>query len=154
MFTHEITTSITIDAEPARVWAVLTDLAAHERWNPFFASMRGTLAVGERLEIAARKPDGTAGMRFRPIVLEMEEAARLVWRGRLVVPGLFTGTHRFLLTPTGDGRTHLEHGESFAGLAIAVSGSVMRDTEAGFEAFNRALADEVARRTTPIDAGC
>ena len=37
---------IEIDAEPARVWAILMDFEAYPEWNPFITSIEGEQAVG------------------------------------------------------------------------------------------------------------
>ncbi|MGZ5382453.1 MAG: SRPBCC family protein [Acidimicrobiia bacterium] len=38
---RSIETSIEIDAQPARVWEVLTGFERYPEWNPFVASLHG-----------------------------------------------------------------------------------------------------------------
>lgn len=140
-----ITTTIDIDATPAEVWGVLIDFPSHEQWNPFFARMVGSPEVGTKLKITARKGDGD-GMSFAPKVLEVEAAQILRWKGQLFVPGIFDGEHSFRLEALPNGRTRLHHGETFTGILIPLMGKVLADTEAGFIAFNEALAVEVTAR--------
>ena len=147
-----ISTTIDIDAAPDLVWSVLTDFPAHAEWNPFFASISGTPAVGEQLRVVARKDDGSEGMVFRATVLDADPGVRLRWKGRLVLPGLFDGTHDFRLEPLADGRTRLHHGEEFRGLLVPLLGGVVRDAEAGFGEFNRALAERVAAKLADCSA--
>lgn len=142
---HTIATQIDIPATPEQVFAVLVDFPAHARWNPFFAKMEGEAVVGATLDIAARNKEGGEGMRFRPTVLEVEPGRRLRWKGKLFVPGLFDGTHDFRLEAI-DGGTRVHHGEEFRGLLIPFVGGVLRETEEGFQALNKALAKEVAER--------
>lgn len=143
---HTIHTTIEIDASPDQVWSVLVDFPSHASWNPFFASVAGDAIVGATLRIAARKDDGSEGVVFRPVVLDVEPGRRLRWKGKLLVRGLFDGTHDFRLEALDDGRTRLHHGEEFRGLLVPLFGRILRDTEVGFRDFNQALADRVEGR--------
>jgi len=146
-----IHTTIDIDATPQEVWEVLIDFDSHERWNPFFARINGSPSVGEQIGITARKPDGSGGVKFSPTILEVEPAVRLRWKGKLLVKGLFDGEHIYELAALPDGGTRFDHSENFSGVLIPLMGKVLADTEAGFNAFNAALADEVDARR---GAGC
>lgn len=154
---RQIHTTIDIPAAPEAVWEVLTDFPSHAEWNPFFASIEGRAAVGEQLRIVARKgeigaADEATGMRFTPTVLDVEPARLLQWRGRLLMPGVFDGTHRFELTPTADGGTRLDHSESFRGALVPFVGRVLKETEAGFKAFNQALEERVTASPAAPDS--
>lgn len=141
-----LSTTIEIDATAQEVWATLIDFPSHERWNPFFAGIEGSAAVGEQIKIVARKSDGGEGMGFTPTILEVEPGHMLRWKGKLLVNGIFDGEHMFELIDLGDGRTRLNHSENFSGVLIPFMGKVLKETEAGFRAFNEALAVEVVAR--------
>ncbi len=131
-------TEILIDAPPATVWAILTDFVAYPDWNPFVSSAVGTLAVGERLVIRLVPPGGKP-VTFKPTVTEVDAGRSLEWLGRLVLPGVFDGRHRFELLPNGDG-TRLVQTERFSGVVVPVMRrSLDTHTRAGFEAMNTAL---------------
>lgn len=137
----EIATEILIDAPPARVWAVLADLAAYGAWNPFMPEASGALQPGTRLRVRIVPPGG-GGMTFRPRLLAVTPEKELRWRGHLLIPGLFDGEHRFLLESVDGGqRTLFRHGESFSGLLLPVifGARAQAATRAGFEAMNAAL---------------
>jgi hypothetical protein len=139
---HELRTEIDIEAPPAEVWARLADLPSYADWNPFITSASGSVAVGERLTLRMQ-PTGGRAMTFRPTVTRAEPGAAFEWLGRLVVPGLFDGRHRFELTETGSG-THLVQSEQFSGLLVRfVRRSLDTGTRAGFEAMNEALRRQV-----------
>src|ERR1700761_8101487 len=90
-----------IDAPPATVWAVLTDLARYPEWNPLFPQADGDLATGQRITLR-RAPGGGFPGTIRPRVTALSPDTELQWESRL--PGLITGQHRFTLKP-GNGGT-------------------------------------------------
>ncbi|TKJ18356.1 SRPBCC domain-containing protein [Blastococcus sp. CCUG 61487] len=144
---HRLSTEIDIAAPPHAVWAVLTDLPAHAEWNPFITAASGTVRPGERLSLRLQPPGGRA-LSIRPTVTEATDDRLLEWQGRLGVPGLFDGRHRFELHPTDRG-TRLVHGESFSGLLVRpLRGSLDGGTLAGFRAMNEALRHRAERGPT------
>jgi len=144
---HDLCTAIDIEADPELVWPHLTDLAAYAEWNPFITAATGEVAPGRRLELRMEPPGGRA-VTFRPHVIAVSTASTLEWLGRLGVPGLFDGRHRFDLIPTETG-TRLIQRETFTGLLVRpIRRALNRGTVAGFEAMNAALRTRVleARR--------
>jgi hypothetical protein len=137
-----VSSAIDIDAPPAEVWAVLTDLAAYPEWNPLFPEASGQIAVGERLTLASRPTVGRA-MTIRPKVLAVQPGAELRWASSL--PGIIGGEHSFTLTSVGSG-TRLVQGETFRGLLVPLSGKTIAAAEADFAALNRALKQRVEQR--------
>ena len=136
---HELHTEITIDAPTRVVWEVLVDLDRYAEWNPFVVRSSGTVAVGERLVNRLQPPGGRA-MTFRPTVTQVETGRAFEWLGRLGLPGIFDGRHRFELRETPSGETVLTHTEQFAGILVrAMRTSLDDNTKAGFEAMNAAL---------------
>ncbi len=143
---HTVTTTIDIEAAPELVWQELADLAGHADWNPFIVQATGQLEPGGRLDIQLRPPDGK-GMRFRPTVTVLDEGRTLEWLGRLGIPGLFDGRHRFELHATATG-TRLVHQEQFSGIFVrAARRSLDGSTRAGFELMNEALRARVLQRS-------
>ena len=112
MAQQEIETSILIDAPPSRVWQVLSDFHAYPAWNSFIRAISGPLRDGARLSIQITPP-GRASMRFRPTVLVVTPDQELRWRGSLLIPGLFSGEHFFLLRSEESNSTRVLHGERF-----------------------------------------
>ena len=136
--------TVEINASPERVWAILTDLPGHASWDPFITAISGSLVPGQKLNVTI-KPPGGRQMSFKPTVTSVVENRELAWLGRLVMPGLFDGAHRFTLEPTQSG-TKLQASESFSGLIVAFSGGLLQNTQQGFEQLNAALkrrAEEV-----------
>ncbi len=142
---NELRAEIEIDAEPARVWAVLMDFEAYPDWNPFITSIEGETAVGAKLR-ARLQPPGGRGITMSPSVTVNEPGTAFGWLGKLGgVPHLFDGAHRFELQPIdGGSRTRFVQSERFRGILLPlVRRSILPATLSGFEAMNRALAERV-----------
>ncbi len=138
---HELRTQIEIAADAERVWSVLTDFAAFPQWNPFIRSVRGTAEPGKSLVVRIQ-PSGGRGMTFRPTLLVADRPHELRWRGRLLVPGIFDGEHRFTIEPLSDARVRFEQSERFTGLLVALfRSSLDTDTKRGFVEMNHALKE-------------
>lgn len=142
---HEIRTEIDIEAPPEAVWNVLVDLTAYAEWNPFIVSAEGNVEVGQELDNRLRRPNGRT-MRFTPTVTKVAPAEVFEWLGRLWMPRIFDGRHRFELHTTPAG-THVQHSETFQGALVRpLRASLDRDTRAGFEAMNVELKRRVENR--------
>ncbi|PSB08160.1 SRPBCC domain-containing protein [filamentous cyanobacterium CCP1] len=143
MVAKEINTSIEIDAPAEAVWEVLTDFSHYSQWNPFIRSIHGEAKQGETLEVSIQPP-GSNGMTFRPVILTLQPGCELRWLGRLLLPGIFDGEHRFQIEPLGENRTRLIHGEVFSGLLVPfLWSSLDKQTRQGFEEMNHALKRQV-----------
>lgn len=135
---YELHSEIDIEASPETVWDILTDLDGYADWNPFVVSSEGQVAVGERLTNRMQQPGGKA-VTFRPTVTVAEPNHVFEWLGRLGLPGIFDGRHRFELeaTPTG---TRLAQTEKFNGVLVRfMRKSLDTQTHEGFEAMDAAL---------------
>jgi len=136
---HELHTEIDIHATPETVWNILTDLEHYPEWNPFIVQSRGHVAVGNEL-INRMQPPGGKATTFKPTVTAVDAAQTFEWLGRLGVPGVFDGRHRFELEPTPSGGTRVVHAEQFQGVLVRLlRKSLDTRTNAGFEAMNAAL---------------
>lgn len=135
----EISTVIDINAPVEVVWRELVNFAAYPAWNPFIRSIEGELALGGRLSIWVCPPNNK-GMRFKPLVRELEEHHKLVWLGSLLFPGLFDGEHCFKLAALDGEHTRLVHKEKFSGILVPLFWPKLdKDTRQGFADMNQAL---------------
>jgi hypothetical protein len=144
---RELRFEIEFEGTPEDAWAVLTDLPAHPRWNPFITEIEGELRVGARLDVRLQPVDERA-MTFHPRVLVVEPTRELRWIGKVLLPGVFDGEHRFLIEDLGAGRVRFVQSERFRGILVPFLWRRLRDggTAAGFRAMNEALARRVAER--------
>lgn len=129
-----LSTNIDIQATPATVWSILTDLKAFPSWNPFLTEASGPLDVGQQLSIRA------GGMAFRPTVTHCIPKQRIAWLGKFWFKGLFDGIHSFRLEALPNGYVRFHHEEHFSGLLVGLFKKKLNtETRAGFEAMNKAL---------------
>ena len=139
----EITTQIEIDAAPTAVWDTLTNFAGYAEWNPSM-EIAGRAESGERLKVTFTYPNQKPTT-VRPTVLVADAPTDFRWQGRLFVPGLYDGEHRFVLAPLQDGtRTQFTQAETFGGILVGlINRRIGSDVKAGFEAMNEALKRHV-----------
>ena len=143
-FRNEIHTEATMEGSSEEVWSVLTDFPSYGEWNPGMGQVDGEAVVGTRLTIRFT-PKGGRSMTIRPTVLTAEPDRELRWLGRLLVPGLFDGEHRFTIEEREPGRVTFVQAERFRGLLVPFLRRVIEvDTLATFRAVNEALAVRVA----------
>ncbi|HTB31082.1 MAG TPA: SRPBCC domain-containing protein [Bacteroidia bacterium] len=144
----EIKTEITINALPAKVWAVLTDFENYPNWNPFIKSISGKVAVGKKINTRL-EPPGAKGMTFTPTVLAYEKNKEFRWLGHLLFQGLFDGEHKFELIASGNDTTIFRQSEKFSGILIPLFKKMLdTNTVNGFNLMNQKLK-ELAEKTIP-----
>jgi hypothetical protein len=142
-FRNEIRNEIEIDASTDEVWDVLVDFASYPEWNPVM-EIEGRPSAGSRLTVSFARPSGRRFV-LKPHLLVVERGRELRWLGRMFVPGLFDGEHRFEIREIAPGRVTLVQGERFRGLLVPFLRKLIEvDTVANFHRSNEALATRVA----------
>jgi uncharacterized protein YndB with AHSA1/START domain len=81
--------TIDIDAPPAEVWAVLTDLGSYHEWNPLFVKADGNVAEGQRIRLRSKHPANGRLMTVKPRITAAQPGAELRWASSL--PGIISG---------------------------------------------------------------
>jgi hypothetical protein len=83
---------------------------------------------------------GGKGMTLKPTVTEVDAGQTYEWLGRLGLPGVFDGRHRFDLIENPDGGTRFVHSEQLDGALVRLMRNWLDSkTLDGFEAMNTAL---------------
>jgi hypothetical protein len=144
IFRAEMSTSIEINATPARVWEVLTDLRAYGQWNPMIVRAEGTVQKGRRLKVRFA-PKGSRAYTFFPKLLVVEPLRELRWLGFPRFPGILDTEHYFVIEPARSGTSSvMTHGAVEYGLLAPVASLFLSGTARHFEAMNQALKSRVA----------
>jgi hypothetical protein len=131
-------TSITIQARPEPVWALLTDAAGYQQWNSTVEKIDGRIAAGEKVTVHARISPGRA---FPVRVTGFAAPRSMVWAGGMPF-GLFTGTRNFTLTPMADGTVRFAMTEAYSGLLAPLIVRSIPDLQPAFDTF----ANDLKRR--------
>jgi hypothetical protein len=136
---RELITQLEINAPAERVWGILVDFEGYPRWNPFIRHINGEPKEGSRLR-AFLQPPGSRGMTIKPVVLRADPGRELRWLGRLFLPGLFAGEHRFVIEPTAGSEVIFTQAERFRGLLVPLLWNFLdKKTRDGFNRMNEAL---------------
>ena len=140
-----ISTEILINTSKEKVWNILSDFPAYPDWNPFITEISGELKNGSRLNVVL-KIDEKKESKFNPELISVIPGEKFCWRGKLVMKGVFDGTHYFILEETEDGKTLLTHGENFQGfLAGFILKRIKSETLAAFERMNLAMKEKAEK---------
>jgi hypothetical protein len=136
MRSYEVRRSIA--ADPAAVWATLTDADRLVASNTGIRRIDGPIALGSAFTLWS---DAMPGRGFKTRVSAMEPPHRMVWEGGLPA-GLFRGVRTFTLTAA-NGGTEFLMCEEFTGPMLPLIWRSMPDLQPSFEVF----ADGLARAT-------
>ena len=134
-----------IDASPAEVWALLTDVGGWRDWNSGVDRVEGRVALGEQLTIYATM------IRNRPFsvtVTELRPQEAMRWRGGLPF-GTAVIERTYSLDAQDDGGTVLTVREDHTGPLAALLGRTTPDLNPSFRQFCaglKARAEERAAR--------
>jgi hypothetical protein len=143
MFRNEIRSETTIEGTAEEVWGVLSDFGSYSEWNPGMQQVLGEAKAGTRLHVRFQLNGGRV-MTMKPTVLVAEPGRELRWLGRLLMPGIFDGEHRFEIQETEPGRVRFVQGERFKGLLVPFLRKLIEvDTATTFTKVNDALAARV-----------
>jgi hypothetical protein len=136
-----ISAIIEIAATPERVWAVLTDLASYEAWNPVFCKAAGEFTVGNYLTLTTIQPRNGRTMTVKVKVVAATPAAELRWKSSLLL-GLSSSKRAFILGRDGDSGTELTQTGSYQGLFTTFSYQTVGRIQTSFEAINQAVKEQ------------
>ncbi len=142
----EYRVGVNIAAEPAVVWALLTDAPQYPEWNSTVISIGGTIAAGEEIALKAKiDPKRT----FELTVSTFEPGARLVWEdgGRA-----FKGVRTFTLTRRDDGTTDVTMAEVLTGSMMGMIEGKLPDFRPSFNDFAADLKRAAEANAPAADA--
>jgi hypothetical protein len=126
--------SITINASPDTVWAILTNGAQWTSWNPTVEKLEGTITPGGKLKVFTKLSPGQA---FPVRVSEFTPPRKMVWTGGMPL-GLFKGERTYTLTPVSGG-VEFAMREEFTGFMAPLITRSIPDLQPAFNDFAAAL---------------
>jgi hypothetical protein len=133
-----------IDASPAEVWALLTDVRSWRDWNSGVDRVEGRVALGEPLTVYATM------IRSRPFtatITELRPREAMRWRGGFP-GGLAVIERTYSLDAQEDGGTVLTVREDHSGPLARLLGRSTPDLNPSFRQFCAGLKAEVEGRTS------
>ena len=137
----EITKEVVIKATAEIVWTILTDFKNYPSWNPFIKSVEGNIEVGSKPEVTIMQ-SAAKRTTFKPRVLTLVPARELSWLGRLLLPKIFDGEHKFELIENRNGTTTFRQSEKFSGILVPLfKKQLENNTAKGFEEMNKKLKE-------------
>jgi hypothetical protein len=131
--------SSVIKAEPAAVWAVLTDGANWSSWDSAVVRLDGRIAPGEKVTVY---PEVNPKRGFTAKVVEFAPVKHMTWRGGMPL-GLFTGTRTYQLTPQADGTVRFDMREAYTGPMAGLIFKSIPDLGPSFQKFADGLKRQV-----------
>jgi len=131
-----------VPAPSTVIWEVLSDLDRWPEWNPLYPKIAGTLRIGQKLEVLEAFSDAPPKL-IRPTVVDWVPNAQILWT--LSEAGGFVRRVRYIeIDQYDDEDTACIL--SYDGLVGSRVGKrIRRRLRAGFEAFNTACAERVAK---------
>ena len=117
-----------VPAPASVIWEVLSDLPGWSAWNPIYPKIEGQLRIGAKLEVHEAF-EGAPSKVITPTVVDWVPDAQILWT--VSEAGGMIRRIRYIEIDT---------------FEESASGSNRWRLRKGFEAFNTALAEQVARR--------
>jgi uncharacterized protein YndB with AHSA1/START domain len=131
-FSRQTTVSVNIKADPAIVWALLTNAQDYPRWNSTVISIDGDIIPGGKIKLKSTlDPKRTFKLRVKSFASEKE----LTW-------GDGKGTRVYILLPAPDGSINFSMTEKIGGLMFPMYARFLPPFDLAFEQFAADLKKE------------
>ncbi|MGP8025046.1 MAG: SRPBCC family protein [Methanobacterium sp.] len=134
----EVYSEIQIKASASVVWGILTDFEKFGEWNPFITEISGKLKEGSELRVFMEPPN-SKGMEFKPTLKKVETEKKIQWLGKVWIPKLFDGEHRWIINQIDDNTVLFIQKERFTGIFVPFFSKLLKNTKSGFEMMNQNL---------------
>jgi len=142
-----IYTDIHINATPEQVWSVLTDTASYKDWAAFLVDIQGEIEDGGKITVVFQINPKKKKLTVIEHTISVDEGKEFFWAEK--GPGGIKDNHHFKVESMDDGRTRfIQSDEIMKGITWLAGGNLSKMYAEGYQAFNRNLKTEVARRFT------
>ena len=132
IFSRETAVSTTIFADPAIVWALLTNPSDYPRWNSTVTSLKGSIREGETVELKSILDEKRT---FKLKVKEFVPERRLVW-------GDAMGNRVYTIDKAGTGNVLFSMTERIGGPLFPLFSGSIPSFDESFERFAADLKNE------------
>lgn len=133
-----------IEAPPAVVWEVLTDLPRYAEWNPFVVECRSTLVPGDPIDLRVRlrsKPQDQ-----REWMIEMVPGESFAYRMKPFPLGALSSRRAHELKALEGGRTRYRSHMQLSGWLVPLVRALLgRDLRRGFSEMSAAVRSRAER---------
>lgn len=131
-FSRQTTVSIDIKADPAIVWALLTNASDYPRWNSTVVSIEGEIALGEKIRLKSTLDEKRT---FKLKIKEFDAGSSMVW-------GDGKGNRLFSVKKVDDQTVRFSMDEKIGGLMFPMYAKYIPPFDESFEAFAADLKKE------------
>lgn len=138
-FSRATQVSILIEADPAIVWALLTNAEDFPRWNSTITSLEGNIQLGEKIRLKSTLDEKRT---FKIKVKELVPDERMVW-------GDGKGKRTFTLSSESEGKLRFTMYEKIGGLMFPLYAKYIPPFDEAFEQF----AADLKKEAEKIQAG-
>ncbi len=133
----EIKGSVMINVPADKVWAVLSERALYQEWNPFITQLSGELKEGNLLDVTVALPN-RPDTKFKSKVIRMESGKEFLTKGA-IKKGLLTSEHSFLIETIEEKKCVFSQRVVFTGLVTLFSGKTIKAAQINLNKMNEAL---------------
>ncbi len=131
-FSRQTSVSISINADPAIIWALLTKASDYPRWNSTVTSIEGDIVLGQTIKLRSILD---AKRVFKLKVKEWIPEKRLVW-------GDAQGNRAYTIAKNENGSTQFSMTEKIGGLMFPLYAKMIPPFDQSFEQFAADLKKE------------
>lgn len=131
-FSRETSVQTDINADPAIIWALLTNASDYPRWNSTIISIEGNILQGEKIKLRSVLDPKRI---FTLVVKEADPEKRMVW-------GDSKGNRTYTLTDSGGNTVSFSMHEKIGGLMFPLYAKYIPPFDKSFEQFAADLKKE------------
>jgi hypothetical protein len=142
-FRLECAVSNIINANPEKIWKLLTDAQNYTKWNSTLESLEGNISFGGTVKMKVLQAPGRI---FKVKVTEFTSNKSMLWQDGFAP--MFTGKRYFTLQPNTDGNTTFMMSEVFCGLMLPMIAGKLPDFAPIFEQYAADLKKEAEKNNS------
>lgn len=134
-FSRETSVSIDINANPRKIWTLLTNTENYPNWNSTVLSIDGKIELGKNINLTSSLDSKRV---FKLKIKELELNSKLVW-------GDAMGNREYKLTPTKNGMTKFSMIEKIGGPLFPLFANMIPSFDESFDKFANDLKIEAEK---------